>query len=737
MKKLILCLVGLLLCSVCFAGTYISNQVLTLTFDKGSNYNVYLSQIQDNSSKTNFIKFPDATKNLWKISVKKDQDFNGKEIYLTPESASAFNIDRQPKSIIFTWKNVKTPEMKSGFDVVATVKLENENSYWDIEVSSNPDYGIWSVRYPVINDINAENGDELLYPVRANGYLINEFDNPKGILQPTTMPDNPYHYTKQIGYVSPHNMSLEGFTKKIGVKKPVSLYFSPEDPNWSMKHYHVDCRKPNHIDISVMNNPGDMAVAGVGYKQPYSYNLAVVKGDWYNIGKKYRQWGIDNKVSVFGRETLDKREDIPQWLKDNVYWTRWIINSPTGTESMLKTYELMGKVPAATHVYFWNKNEYDTCYPNWLPAKDEFLTDIKKVQQAGIKVMPYTNGHLVDRALSTYYKENGRDELLAVKQDGSFSLESWSKDKGAENAAACINSKYYDLYLNECENIFKELKPDAHYVDQGTASQVLCFNKNHNHKLGGGDEYVKRYRDLIGDLRTNLSEIKGEKVPICTEECAESMPFDMFLRVNDTFAENVNIDLANVVYNGYAVSMSENIEFYGYAHDGDSIAARMATASALVSGTQIGWHFGTYKEYETIPIWFKYMTNCVKARHNAIKFFNFGEAMRKVELKNVPTVDTKWRQWNEWQNGVDCTLPVVYTGTLKYNGKVMLVFTNCSEETVPVEWAGMPSDMGLKIKGFYNISEIYPKVAPKPTALKQCAGKFSLEPLETKLFVIE
>ncbi|MCQ2560050.1 MAG: NADH-quinone oxidoreductase subunit A, partial [Clostridia bacterium] len=43
------------------------------------------------------------------------------------------------------------------FDVEAKITLSENNSYWDINISENKDYGFWSVVYPAFSPLDTEN----------------------------------------------------------------------------------------------------------------------------------------------------------------------------------------------------------------------------------------------------------------------------------------------------------------------------------------------------------------------------------------------------------------------------------------------------------------------------------------------------------------------------------------------------------------------------------------------------
>lgn len=739
MEKIFFAVLLIFLVSACFADNYsLKNSILSLSFEKGEKNNIYISDIKDEKSGIHFIKEPLKDKSLWQISVKDAKDYAGPEIRLTGKDAESVKCENSTGKIVFTWKNVRSAEMTEGFDVVCSAELKGENSYWNMKVTSPKSYGLWWAKL-ILNDLDGQNGDQWMYPLRGNGYILTEFDNPKGIVNHGAVPGKEDYYVREIGYASPVALNINSFTKENS-----TLYISPEDKTFTMKRTHIQCWKPNHLDYLQTYFPADMGKVDYTYTIPAKLCVAMIKGDWYNAAKKYRKWGMNAKIPVFAQGKAETRKDMPQWLKDNVAWLRWITDTEDNYKNIISAQKFLG-VPCGVHVYQWSEYPFDVHYPEWLPGKEIYTKHIKDVQAAGMHVMPYTNGHIIDRNNSFAFKKYGT-EILASDCNGALFLEHWARDKGADNAVACMGSAYKDIIQKEFVNIIRETGTDALYIDQiGASNQPLCFNKNHNHSFGAGDDYIKTYRQFIKDIKKEMTEIHGEPVPVCTEDTSEALNFDMWLRVNDGFAGNTDTPLPNVVYSEYAMNICDNIEpplaYYeflksqgkGQDYDIETIMNQM-TATALVSGTQIGWHAGSRREFERYPNYGTYFRNAAQARYSAIKYFNFGEVMRKVSLSDVPTKEIFWTQWNGTER---VTLPLVRTGTFRYKGKTMICFSNVSEKETEFSWSGKAEDMGLKVKPSYKLTEIYPEKSDNSVMLTGCIGSQKIGAFETKLYIIE
>lgn len=730
MKKLLILLVvilAIIISTISFAdNNSISNKDIEIKFNIDKN-NVNIESFIDKKQSQDFIKNPINTKSLWIISLKKDKDYNGNDVKLYPSDAENLKVNNEKNKIIFTWNNVKKENMSKGYKVIGTCEIKGENSYWHIKVDSPKEYneyGLWEIRYPIISDIDAQNGDLLLYPLIGNSYPVTEYSE-KGLQNPTYTNKDDY-YIKEFGLTSPSFLQYSSFTKNKS-----TLYFSPEDLTEYSKSIIFSMREANHLNIECINYATHMAEAGYDFNQPYKTNIAIVQGDWYDSAKKYRKWGIDNKAAAFRRGKIEEREDIPNWLKNNCVWLHGHGHEPATYDSIIKSQKLLD-VPCACHMYTWSQYPYDTHYPNWIPAYDNFKDGIKRLHENNIHVMPYFNGHMVDMALSPTFKKYG-DVLLAQFCDGSFYRESWSKDLGADNAAICIDSKeYVNQITKEVTNAIREYDFDAVYLDQvGIASQPLCFNKKHIHPVGGGDYYVKEYNKLIDDIKEKTSEIKGDKVPLATECVGEALNFDMYLRVNDFFGENEYYPLSSVLFSGYEVNFGHPT----YEDEMETLSAINKTAIALVDGIQPGWGEGGWFEFDRHPKFAQSYKVIAQARNAQLSYFNFGELVRKVNItSDMPIENLSLRNSYVPERRFDFKL--VKTGSLNYKGKTLVVFANISDKQVKVDWESDYKSLGLKKKNSYKIQEVYPTKQAE-TITKDIKGSFTINGDEVRLFIVE
>lgn len=112
------------------------------------------------------------------------------------------------------------------------------------------------------------------------------------------------------------------------------------------------------------------------------------------------------------------------------------LNLPKGSLGVhWYNWDLLGRDPGNPN-YCQNEREttimgthadcgFDTHYPEYLPATNGFSEDLKTIQNLGVRVVPYTNGHLFDTVTKDWTPmlaqkaavKNNRRHLIADLHD--------------------------------------------------------------------------------------------------------------------------------------------------------------------------------------------------------------------------------------------------------------------------------------------------------------------------------
>lgn len=727
MKKILiflLIIIGVLCVSGAWAKTYtLKSDTMSLSV-RVNGKNFVISSIKDLTTAQEFIEPSSKETNLWSVTVKHDGQFNelpGFTMY--PTDAKRTIIKQTPNSIIMEFSDVRAEGMDEGFDIVCTVTMEGNNTYWDMTVSAGKSYGVWEVSYPYINNISTKNGDNFMIPGRGDVF-VTEFDNPAGFPDPTKMAQDAY--TKNYNYIYPKCMQYSSLTKGKS-----TLYMSTEDTHGTYKSMNWTTNAPNTMNVFTTYFPAYMGEAGHEYKQLNSYNISVITGDWFDAAKKYRQWGIDNNYAPFSKGKIADRTDLPQWWKDLSWCIRYdYTGQDYMKENFFKSMERIG-IPALVHIYGWGAYDFDTHYPDWLPLREGTETFMNRLRRMGNFVMPYTNAHIVDMHHSATM-QNLETSVLKKTWQGVPQKEDWAKDKGADNTQACTSSEYYNIYMQQLKDIFDRFPFDALYMDQvGASVSATCFDKTHNHPVGGGTFIHDDYNKMIKEIKDYVRETTEMEIPVTTEDGGDDFSFDGWLKCNEGGPKSINNPVRSVVYSGYVLNFGDDYFDEDY---NNSWAVVNKLAAQITKGYVPGWGGFEFDRFHKDPYIMEFAEKAIKAREFAKDFFNLGEMVRPVTIESkIPKMNlTMGSHFGARTDDYD----VIKTCSYNYNGKAMICFTNASNEPRKIVWSVKPQDLKLTKTKSFLVKKAYPN-SFETHSYDNLVDMFEIGPLETVIYTIQ
>ena len=114
----------------------------------------------------------------------------------------------------------------------------------------------------------------------------------------------------------------------------------------------------------------------------------------------YRNWTI-SEAAWTRRGTVATRlaaKQFPRWLLEAPvwchFWTKHGVDAKLNVQHALTLRRLLGFLVVAFW-YGWNDEMFDTAYPKYT-ASPRFRSNVQAMQAAGIRVVPYINGHMYD-----------------------------------------------------------------------------------------------------------------------------------------------------------------------------------------------------------------------------------------------------------------------------------------------------------------------------------------------------
>lgn len=365
-------------------------------------------------------------------------------------------------------------------------------------------------------------------------------------------------------------------------------------------------------------------------------------GDWYDAAIIYREWA-EKHAGWMPEKKGEIRADLPEWMETLSHWWRVkLTEEGTEIDELLQAQEELG-VTSALHLYYWHKIPFDNDYPHYFPPKDSFVPNVRKLQKAGVKVMPYINGRLWDT------RDNGAEDGEFTKTAKPFC----TKDREGNPFTESYGSKETDgtdvklspmcpstaLWQGKVAEIVKTLADDygvdGVYIDQiAAAAPVLCEDSSHNHPAGGGGWWCESYRNLLDHVRRALPE----KFLLTTEGSSEPFMKDIQGYLSWIWLRNDQVPAFQAIYSDYVISFGRNYShFMGedtFLSKDDGVSQRIIAAQSLTYGEQMGWmdpHIYLNMKHR------EFYAKCVRAREKLATFF-VGRLLRspRVEDERAP-----------------------------------------------------------------------------------------------------
>lgn len=581
-------------------------------------------------------------------------------------------------------KNIIKLSNESGWDTIKIQwKSENKNPKLSLLFLNPLDVNLKGLS--LICEIEFENNFtnwtlESLLPKKGLSLLESEF--PSILAGPIgkNSQDNVLHYPKASGVASQNPFAnvidysemypnWRATYQMLGLyNKQGGLYIACHDPTGSIKTIstYSDEKKVGFR----FNWPApNMGLAGNDYKLPGKAVIGYVAGGWYEAAMIYKSW--IKKEAPWWPPAPSKR---PSRINDVAVWIQHESSGDLSTlvEEVIEFAEYM-RVPIGFHWYVWHKIPFDDNYPNFFPAKEGFLQAVRKLENEGIRVMPYINGRLWDADLEDFKIEGIK--AVTKNQKGEPYIENYGN--GVRNAVMDPTTQIWQKKIKEIVlKLQHEIGVSGVYIDQIAAAEPkLCMDTLHGHPIGGGSWWLdKGYYKLLSNIRDDMPS----GAFLTSESMAE--PYihllDGILSWNSQFQDQKPIYSA--IYGGRISIFGR----YNPVGPNKHKALIMRAGQQLVFGEQLGWISPKILN-EKKPA--DFLRKMAQTRHKLIDYFIGGKMLAPpIVYGDIPNITADW-EWGE-NNQSDISLSALQKGTWKSeNGRVVKIFVNISDEKINFE----------------------------------------------------
>ena len=692
----------------------VHNGLIGLEFEKAEG-GFGLSNIVNMLTGYSFMLPSDEAASLWKADFR---DAGGKAYIIDNkvDCKRSYRVEEKSEDTLvinFEWTDIDLGDEKGVINVKVSLTLKRDSalSYWRIKLENHSRKScLWEIIFPLLENVGATRDDpshDLLIVPDGWGRIYRD---------PRKM--SPYQATYPGGW----NFAMQFLSFCHDYS---GLYLAAYDP----KAYHkrfifipdtytgTVVKHLPRSSFQLINYPENMGVLQTVYEMPYDVVIGVFRGDWYDASQLYREWVLKN-AAWCRRGKLSKRGDVPRWFQEITIWCmpgsppepRMDPGDPKYVVSEVLRFREFFDVPIAIHWYNWHKIPFDTDYPEYFPTKEGFKDAVKKLQEFGVRVMPYINGRIFDFNCRSWLLD--RAERYCAKESAprlnAQTLQNYVEFYGSRQkfAVMCPFTEYWqDKVAGIVERLVGEYGVDGVYIDQiAAAPSNLCFDPEHGHPLGGGNYWFSGCEEMLRKARERARERNPEAILTseCNAECFMAY-LDAFLTWHSFQGELVPIFPA--VYGGWTITFGRSFTMEDLKNP---VSFRAKVGQMFIFGAQLGW-FNLYEitqdEYKAEA---EYLKKLAKYRLLGLKFLLHGRLMRPLKFDtSFPTIDLNW---TFIQKTVKVTLPVVMSSVWKADdGTLGIIFTNISETPQLVAFKIDLKDYGFPQGKKYTVSRITEK----------------------------
>lgn len=578
-----------------------------------------LVSIADLDGRREYLGTPPSKARLWEITSK---DVHGTQ-YLTRDrdgdAGMTVEVDQERGEAILRmrWHEMPVGTRGKALSVAIEGVLGREDQFLRAKIEARtlvPDLGLVKVAFPDLTGLK---------PVSEGGRR-------DWIIKPTTMgyrEKSPLRTGNDVGTTAPPSMQFVAMTD---LRR--GLYCAEQDPTGAEKHFLFSVGSDRSVlDLRVEHPVLDWGAKALqrSYSLPGPLVIGPYSGDWYDACRFYRRWALTAPWCRGG--PLAVRKDVPQWIKD----LPLVRAENLGTASTFEYQKKLDGLPSGAHIYGWMASTGfdggEAPYPEYRPAYgyEWFRNATKKAQEAGVRIIPYTNGILWYTGLESF---NARGSAGAVKgKRGQYRRGEYG---GKSFGIMCAGARQWrDTVTDFCLRLVED-GVDGIYLDQLSSTGpgsiwAQCWDETHGHPILGGNTWVEAVRGYMNQVRTACRRKNPETV-FTSEGICEVLidSFDIFLE------PSWNLDtlpLFPAVYGGYATSFGCKM----FGEEQKEAPASFLLSRWFIWGQKPGWGVGFMPEDSPPELKAKRLFRSYLLCYDrfARPFLTYGQMMRPPRLE--------------------------------------------------------------------------------------------------------
>lgn len=609
----------------------------------------------------------------------------------------------------------------SGVEVKVSVRLKKDRpslAEWYLEAKGLDSLEVMDIKFPLIGGILPQGEEDELAVGAYTGRL---YQNPWSMAEE----DNPFIYSRATGYQALQVNALYN---------PASdgVYWGTEDPDAWYKTFNMELY-PDRAKIYLVHFLRRDLDAST-YTTPYPSVVGVFKGDWYDAGQLYAQWGRQQR---WCKESRLKMGLVPQWVLNTALW-EW--NRGRSGNVLTEAVALQKRLglPVSVFWHWWHGCSYDDGFPDYLPpreGRESFIKAVSEARQEGIHCLNYMNSiQWGDSAPS--WNDKQAYKWCVRRADGGTISHAYNIYSGKSLTNMCTYTDFWrKTYTDMCDTLVNVYGTGGIYLDQSCQSKA-CYSTEHGHPVGGGNAFVEGHLKLFDQIREALKDHPYDAPALSGEYASEywMRHLDIGLplqagqeRMSGKKNRGEIIPLFPSVYHEFQVCYGNFSMLVTPPYDEKWPAEfrpsdtetllpdefdrqfMMEQARSFVWGIQpciANFHDFLF---EKKPQAMGFLTDMVKTRYQALDYLLYGTYVRGPEFplyeEEIPICGL-----NTYVKGDDRLLrsekvvPTLYSSAWKAeDGSLGIALANISDEARELEFSLDPSCYGLSSQGEVSV----------------------------------
>jgi len=600
-----------------------------------------LRSLRDLTNAMECISAAATVRDIWNLQVRRPDDaymLLASSGYTASDPNIYFESGGQTMVVQLHWPGITVSGDAGNLAVTVSIRCDVDEPLLRlrIEVENNlVSAGLWRVYFPIIDRLGYPGQSDVCAPATSQAPSIGELR--RAATGDMSYWDNTY----------PGSTWATQFVS-VSCGPDSTVYIGCHDGYSNFKGWDYDLATRFYIYVY----PGDMTVPGADYVQDWDVYLGPIGGDWFDAAQIYRQWALKQRWCQSGplavRDDIDKQFlETPYMVKrsytdgpeDNRYDPTFVEH----TKWLCDRAESFYGMPLIWHVYSWHKHEFDSYYPDYLPAVTGVQETFADYNDRGWLVMPYISGTLYDDRLSQWTIARN----FAIRNvDGSVNY------YGTTHLAKMDVSQpwYQNKIAWVVDQLYTNHSSRGVYLDIFAGGSYLCFDPDHGHPLGGGHWYADGQRDMIDVIRQTVPG-----VTITAEWFSEHLidKIDGFLLWQ--FRYPYTCPVIPAVYADYTTLFGVGSGFINW-EGMKTFAAKIGRD--LIWGNMMGWFNSEWimeLPYENFATQQKRYN---QIRMDTKKFLVYGRMIRPPQFHQGPPATTL-ENWHAYYNYDPFTIPAI------------------------------------------------------------------------------